>query len=101
MFENILSGFAMLADPSLWPWILGGTLLGLVLGLIPGTGSLMGMALFLPFVFKLEITEALPFIVALSAVGFTGGSITAVLIGVPGDASNIVTMLEHGPSVPH
>lgn len=97
MIENILSGFAMLADPSLWPWILGGTLLGLVLGLIPGTGSLMGMALFLPFTFKLEITEALPFIVALSAVGFTGGSITAVLIGVPGDASNIVTMLDGLP----
>ena len=74
------------------------TLLGLILGIIPGLGSLIGMALFLPFTLQAGIScQAMPFMVALSAVGFTGGSITAILLGVPGDASNIATMLDGHP----
>lgn len=97
MLESILTGLGYLLEPATWGWILGGTLLGLVLGLIPGLGSLIGMALFLPFTFKLDVMQAMPFMVALSAVGFTGGSVTAVLLGVPGDASNIATMLDGHP----
>ena len=97
MLESILVGLGYLLEPATWGWILGGTLLGLILGIIPGLGSLIGMALFLPFTFKLDIMQAMPFMVALSAVGFTGGSITAILLGVPGDASNIATMLDGHP----
>lgn len=97
MLESIFTGLGYLLDPAIWIWIISGTLLGLVLGLIPGLGSLIGMALFLPFTFKLDIMQAMPFMIALSAVGFTGGSITAVLLGVPGDASNIATMLDGHP----
>lgn len=97
MFESILTGILNFTDPAIWVWIAGGTLLGLTLGLIPGVGSLIGMALFLPFTFKLDPLQAMPFLAALSAVGFTGGSITAVLLGVPGDAANVVTTFDGYP----
>ncbi|MDP6175593.1 MAG: tripartite tricarboxylate transporter permease, partial [Rhodospirillales bacterium] len=76
---------------------MGGVIWGLVFGLIPGVGSLTGMALFLPFVFKLDFMEAMPLLVALSAVGFNGGAITAILIGVPGEAPNVATVFDGYP----
>ena len=97
MFSSIFAGIANFADPAIWLWLMGGTILGLVLGLIPGVGSLIGMALFLPFTFRLDPLQAMPFLVAMSAVGFTGGSITAVLLGVPGDAANVVTTFDGYP----
>jgi len=64
---------------------------------LPGLGMLMAMALFLPFVFKLEVLQAMPLLVALSAVGFTGGCITSILIGIPGDAANLPTIFDGFP----
>src|SRR4030042_6579884 len=97
MIENVLQALSHFADPWIWVWIMGGTLWGLIFGLIPGIGSLTGMALFLPFAFKLKLMEAMPLMVALSAVGFTGGSISAVLIGIPGEPANAATCFDGYP----
>ncbi|WP_295638022.1 tripartite tricarboxylate transporter permease [uncultured Mailhella sp.] len=97
MLENLLSGLGLCLTPSVLFWTTFGAVLGLVLGIIPGLGSLIGMALCLPFVFKMDPMEAMPFLAALSATGFTGGSITAVLLGVPGEAANIVTTFDGYP----
>lgn len=97
MLEHIATGLMLFADVHIWLWIMLGVAAALILGLIPGLGSLMGMALFLPFAFHLDILEALPCMVALSAVGFTGGSVTAVLMGIPGETANIVTAFDGFP----
>ena len=97
MLENLAQAMVHLADPWIWVWIVGGVLWGLVFGLIPGVGSLTAMALFLPFVFKLEVLQAMPMMVALSAVGFNGGAITAILIGVPGEPPNVATTFDGYP----
>ena len=97
MLESLAQAMAHLADPWIWVWIVGGVLWGLVFGLIPGVGSLTAMALFLPFVFKLDVLQAMPLMVALSAVGFNGGAITAILIGVPGEPPNVATTFDGFP----
>jgi len=97
MMQNILSGFALCFDPTVLFWMLFGAAIGLIVGILPGLGTLLGMALSLPFIFKMQPYEALPFLVALSATGFTGGSITAVLLGVPGESANIVTTFDGYP----
>lgn len=97
MLENLLSGVALCFSPTALFWTVAGTVLGLIVGIIPGLGSLLGMALSLPFIFKMDPVEAMPFLVALSATGFTGGSITAVLLGVPGESANIVTTFDGYP----
>ena len=97
MLESLALALSYFGDLWIWVWILGGVIWGLVFGLIPGVGSLTGMALFLPFVFKLEVMEAMPLLVALSAVGFNGGAITAILIGVPGEAPNVATIFDGYP----
>ncbi len=97
MTTNLLQSLGHFADPWIWVWIMGGVVWGLIFGLLPGLGSMTAMALFLPFVFKLEMFQAMPLMIALSAVGFTGGSITAVLIGIPGEAANLVTTFDGYP----
>lgn len=97
LIDAILSALSHFNDPWVWVWILGGVMWGLIFGILPGIGCIMGMALFLPFVFKLQVMEAMSLLVALSAVGFTAGAITAVLIGIPGEPSNWVTVLDGYP----
>jgi len=97
MLESAAQAVMNFANLWIWLWIVGGVIWGLIFGLIPGIGSLAGMALFLPFVFKLQPMQALPLMAALAAVGFTSGAITAILIGVPGEAPNVATTFDGHP----
>lgn len=75
-------------------------LVGVVLGVSVGVTAIGGMvacALFLPFVYQLPPELALSFLVALTSVVFTGGSITSVLLGVPGTAPNAATVIDGFP----
>ncbi len=76
--------------------MLSGTALGLLFGIIPGVSSLIGVALLLPFIYGMPPEQALPMLVALAAVGFTGGAITAILLNVPGDV-NQATLIDGFP----
>lgn len=74
-----------------------GTLAGLVLGVIPGIGSFVGLALALSFAFVSTPELMLPLMVALSGAVFTGGSITAVLLNLPGTEANAATLMDGFP----
>lgn len=97
MLESTVQAMGNFAHFHIWLWIMGGVIWGLMVGLIPGIGTISGMALFLPFVFKLQPMEVLPFLAALVAVAFTAGSITAILIGVPGETANVATIFDGYP----
>jgi putative tricarboxylic transport membrane protein len=71
------------------------TVLGaIVLGILPGVAGGTGIVILLPFIFGADPTIALPILVTLTAVSVTGGSVTAVLIGIPGDGANAATVLD-------
>lgn len=97
MLEAIIQGTLTLFQPTTLLLVLAGTLISLVFGVIPGLSGLISMALFLPFVYKMPPDVALPFLVALVSVGFTGGSITAILINLPGTSGNTATLLDGFP----
>lgn len=90
-FGQALGNFT---NSTLWIWLLIGTVWGVLIGLIPGIGALEALALCLPFAFKMQPMEALPLMVAIAACSFTGGSITAIVLGIPGDAPNAATVLD-------
>jgi putative tricarboxylic transport membrane protein len=81
----------------LWLFLIAGTLIGLIVGIIPGIGSLVALAVFLSFIFKMSPEQALPFMVATSAASITGGSITAILINIPGQETNAATVIDGYP----
>jgi putative tricarboxylic transport membrane protein len=77
--------------------LLAGTIYGIIIGVLPGLGPSAGMALALPLVLKLHPATALIFMGSLYKCSNYGGSITAILVNTPGDASNAATILDGYP----
>jgi putative tricarboxylic transport membrane protein len=78
--------------------IVGGSLLGLVLGVLPGLGGIFGLTLFIPLTLHWSTVTALGLLVALYTSAVYGGAITAVLFRIPGHPGNIATSFE-GPAL--
>jgi TctA family transporter len=87
----------IMSDPSRLMFLLGGVLIGLALGVIPGLGGIVGMALLLPFTFDLDPYSAFAFLLGMGSVVTTSDTIPAVLFGVPGTAGSAATILDGHP----
>lgn len=77
--------------------ILVGVLVGIVIGSIPGLTVSMGMALMLPFSFVLPTTPAIGLLLGVHIGGITGGSVSAILLDIPGTPSAAATVLDGHP----
>jgi TctA family transporter len=75
-------------------FLLGGTLLGLVVGFLPGLGGIAALSLLLPFVYGGDPTLVLPMMIGLLAVTNTSDTFPAVLVGIPGTSSAQATILD-------
>ena len=60
--------------------------IGLIVGIIPGISGMTMVAILLPFIFRMPADVALILLVALTAVVFTSGGITSILLNIPGRA---------------
>jgi len=96
MIDAFLQGTATVFQPVIFLTICIGVLLGVGVG-VTAIGGMVACALFLPFVYHMPPELALSFLVALTSVVFTGGSITAILLGVPGNAPNAATVIDGFP----
>ncbi len=80
-----------------WPtigYMLVGIAIGFAVGILPGLGGAVTLALMLPFTFKMAPVDAFAFLLGMLAVTATTGDITSVLFGVPGEASSAATVLD-------
>jgi TctA family transporter len=68
-------------------FLVGGTLLGLVVGFLPGLGGIAALSLLLPFVYGGDPTLVLPMIIGMLAVTNTSDTFPAVLVGIPGTSA--------------
>ncbi len=68
-----------------------GILIGLVIGVIAGLGGLATLALMLPFAYGMEPLPALSLIVGAYSALYFGGSISAILLNMPGQGEQVVT----------
>ena len=87
----------VLTDPLVIGLIVGGTLVGVIIGALPGLSSSMGVALLLPFSLYLEPIPAIALLSALYCAGTFGGSITAILINAPGAPPAVATAFDGYP----
>jgi putative tricarboxylic transport membrane protein len=72
-------------------------LYGIIIGILPGIGSSAGMALAIPFALKWHPIMALLFMGALYKCAHYGGTITAILVNVPGEVDNAAAILDGYP----
>lgn len=91
---EILSTYLSLGN-LLWNFL--GVAIGIVFGAIPGLTATMGVALFLPFTFKMEVVQAFALLLGIYCGGTYGGSITAILIRTPGSPASAATVLDGYP----
>jgi len=71
--------------------ILVGTILGIIIGALPGLSSTMGVALLIPITFKMDPALGLCMLGAIYCGSVYGGSITAILLRAPGTSASVAT----------
>lgn len=77
--------------------ISAGVLVGIIVGIIPGLSASMAVALLIPFTYGLEPINGMAMLIAVFVGGISGGSITAVLLRMPGTPSSVATLLDGYP----
>jgi TctA family transporter len=76
---------------------IAGVTMGMLVGVLPGIGPIAGVSLLLPLTFHLDPTEALIMLAGIYYGAQYGGSITSILLNLPGDASSAMTCLDGYP----
>jgi putative tricarboxylic transport membrane protein len=78
-------------------YLVVGTLIGLVFGVIPGLGGTTAIALLTPITFGMDKFDAITLMAGVMASTPTSGAVTAILINTPGTAPNAATVLDGYP----
>lgn len=94
MLDQLFIGFATALEPNNLLFIFLGVLIGQIVGALPGLGPSAGMALLLPLTFGLEPVTAVMMLAGIMYGAQYGGTLTSVLIAVPGEASGVMTAVD-------
>ncbi|WP_431710312.1 tripartite tricarboxylate transporter permease [Glutamicibacter uratoxydans] len=90
----LLEGFSQALTPMNLLWVLLGALLGTAVGVLPGLGSAMAVALLLPITFSLDPTAAFIMFAGVYYGGLFGDSTSGILLNTPGNSSAIASTFE-------
>lgn len=85
---------AGLLSPATLLFLVGGVLIGLVFGVIPGLGGTTALALLLPLTFGMDVIHAFAMAGGIMGAIEMGGSISAILLNAPGTAPSAATCLD-------
>ncbi|MBR6028965.1 MAG: tripartite tricarboxylate transporter permease [Clostridia bacterium] len=97
MLQNIAAGFAALFTWENILFLVMGTLVGLIIGALPGLTGNMAIALMVPITYTMSATTGLVFLTSIYCSSIFGGSISAILLGIPGTISSFATTLDGYP----
>lgn len=93
----IADAWARLFELDSMVYLLLGTLIGLVFGVLPGLGGTTALALLIPFSMNMEAGDAIILMAGVMGVAPTSGAVTAILLNTPGTAPNAATTLDGYP----
>ncbi|WP_029352057.1 tripartite tricarboxylate transporter permease [Bosea sp. 117] len=94
VLASLAQGFEVAFTPTNLLFVLIGVTLGQLIGALPGIGPSAGMALLLPVTFGLEPVTALVMLAGIMYGGMYGGTLTSVLVNVPGEAASVMTAVD-------
>jgi putative tricarboxylic transport membrane protein len=87
----------LIMEPMRLAIMFGGVVLGLALGVIPGLGGIVGLALLIPFTYHMDAPSAFALLLGMASVTTVSDFIPAVLFGVPGTVGAAATVLDGYP----
>jgi TctA family transporter len=94
LINNLAMGLGVAVTFQNLLYALAGAILGTLIGVLPGLGPVATIAMLLPSIYALDATPALIMLAGIYYGAQYGGSTTAILINVPGEASSVVTALD-------
>ena len=94
LLQQLTLGFGVALTVQNLGFCLIGALLGTLIGVLPGIGPVATIALLLPLTYALPPTGALIMLAGIYYGAQYGGSTTAILVNLPGEASSVVTALD-------
>lgn len=93
-FGGLLDGFALALSPVNLFWAFLGVTLGTAIGILPGIGPALTVALLLPVTFHLDPTSAFIMFAGIYYGAMYGSSTTSILLNTPGESGSIITAIE-------
>ena len=93
-FGLLLHGLGLALTPMNLLYALIGVTLGTAVGVLPGIGPALTVALLLPVTYQLDPTGSLIMFAGIYYGGMYGGSTTSILLNTPGESASIITALE-------
>ena len=94
LLANLALGFSVAANPYNFGFCLLGALVGTLVGVLPGIGTVATVAMLLPITFGLPPVGALIMLAGIYYGAQYGGSTTSILVNIPGEATSVVTCLD-------
>ncbi|MDZ5442596.1 tripartite tricarboxylate transporter permease [Micromonospora sp. 4G57] len=93
-FAPVLDGFGVVLEPTNLLYCLIGVVIGMLIGVLPGLGPAATIAILLPVTFGIEPVTAIIMLAGIFYGAQYGGTITSVLLRLPGEASSVVTVFD-------
>ena len=90
-FQTIFSDFAIFG------LLVFGVFLGIIFGVIPGLTATLGVMLMIPFTFTMTAEQGIAVLVGIFVGGISGGTITTILLNIPGTPASIATCYDGYP----
>ena len=97
MIEALTALGSVFFDPYLLFLIFATTIIGIIIGVLPGLGATTGAALLLPFTLTMEPVHAIAVLATIYVAATFAGSITAILINTPGTSAAAATTFDGYP----
>lgn len=95
--DALIAGWDLFVTPLAIAMTVFGCFLGLIIGVMPGLGPLMGIILLLPAVFHLPPVAAMGALIAIFVGGSCGGAVSAIVLRIPGTPIAAATLLDGYP----
>jgi len=94
LFSNLAVGLAVALSLKNLGLCFLGCLIGTLIGVLPGVGPIATIAMLLPITFGIDPVGALIMLAGIYYGAQYGGSTTAILVNIPGEATSVVTTLD-------
>jgi putative tricarboxylic transport membrane protein len=89
IFLQLAQGFVDCLTPLNLAMLFIGIVIGLLIGVLPGLTLVMGVALALPFTYRMDVTASIVLLTAMYVSGTYGGAFTAILFKIPGEPIDV------------
>lgn len=97
IWSSLLHGFGVVSTLQNLSFLFVGVVLGTIVGVMPGLGSLSTMAILLPVTFGMDPIAAVIMLAGIHYGSSYGGSTTAILVNIPGEGSSVMTCMDGYP----